>query len=313
MEHTYTIENNNIPDELFEPLPDSEKSTDVIVRQSKTFAKDAWDRFKRNRLSMAGLIIITIITLFAIFAPIFSKHSYETQNPTNGNQPPSSEHFFGTDKFGRDIFIRTMYGARISLTIGYGVAIINVFIGIIYGGIAGYIGGRTDIIMMRIVDLISSLPSLLYMILIMMYLGNSVTSMLIAMSISNWIRTARVVRGEILTLKNLEFVLAARTIGETDFAIIKNQLIPNCLGPIIVTITFLIPGAIFSEAFLSFVGIGIQIPMASWGTLANDAIPMLMSYPYQMFFPAFMISITMFAFNFIGDGLRDSLDPRLKR
>ena len=214
---------------------------------------------------------------------------------------------------GRDIFVRTMYGARISLTIGFTAAAINMVIGVLYGGIAGYLGGMADMVMMRIVDILTGIPSMIYMILIMMFLGNTIQSILIAMCLTYWITTARMVRAQILTLREQDFALAAKVCGLSRWQILMHHLIPNSMGSIIVTVTFLIPSAIFQEAFLSFLGIGIQVPMASWGTLANDAVEYLFSYPYQMLFPAAAISITIFALNFIGDGLRDALDPRLKK
>lgn len=309
----YTMETPNIPLEMFELLEEHEKSNEEIKRKSKSYMEDAWLRFKSDKLALIGFAVIIIMVILAIFGPVFSKYTYDGQDILNQHQSPSLKHFFGTDKFGRDIFVRTLYGARISLTIGFAAAAINLVIGVIYGGVSGYLGGKTDMIMMRIVDVITGVPSLLYIILIMMYLGNSVTSILIALCMTYWIRTARMVRSQILTLKHQEFVMAARIIGESDWGILRKHLIPNSMGPIIVTVTFLIPQAIFSEAFLSFLGIGIQVPMASWGTLANDAIPALFTQPYQMFFPAMAISITIFALNFIGDGLRDALDPKLRK
>ena len=186
-------------------------------------------------------------------------------------------------------------------------------IGVLYGGIAGYLGGRTDMIMMRIVDILSGIPSLIYLILIMMFLGNTMQSILIAMCLTYWITTARMVRAQILSLREQDFALAAKVCGLSRWQILMHHLIPNSMGSIIVTVTFLIPSAIFQEAFLSFLGIGIQVPMASCGTLAYDAVEYLFSYPYQMLFPAAAISITIFAQNIIGAGLRDALDPRLKK
>ena len=304
---------SRITDELFETLPEKDKSVDEIVRVSKTFAKDAWDRFKRNPLAMTGLVILVVIVIGAILGPALSQFTYDKQDIANQYQTSSFTHIFGTDKFGRDLFVRMMYGARISLAIGFCAAAINLLIGIIYGGVAGYFGGKLDIVMMRIVDIIYGIPQVCYVILIMLYLGASIYSILIAISVTYWIRTARVVRSQVLTLKSQEFILAARSIGESDFDIIAKHLIPNCLGPIVVTVTFLVPDAIFLEAYLSFLGIGIQVPMASWGTLANDAIPELFSHPLLMIFPAVLISVTMFALNFIGDGMRDALDPKFRK
>jgi len=258
-------------------------------------------------------VVLAVITLSAIFSPMFSPYTYDGQDVLNQNQWPSVLHWFGSDKFGRDIFVRTMYGARISLTIGFVTALLSLVIGVLYGGISAYLGGKVDMIMMRIVDILSGIPSLLYIILIMLFLEHSIQSILIALCITYWIGTARITRSQILSLKNQDFALAAKVIGESKIKILLSHLIPNSMGPVIVTVTFLIPSAIFEEAFLSFLGIGIQVPMASWGSLANDAIPTLFTQPYQMLFPALAISITMFALNFIGDGLRDALDPKLKK
>ena len=219
----------------------------------------------------------------------------------------------GTDMLGRDLLTRLMYGARISLTVAFIAAFINLVIGILYGGIAGYLGGTVDMIMMRIVDTISTIPLTLYVILIMVILDSGFLSIIVALSSVYWVSMARVVRGQILVLKEQEFVMAARSIGTSSFNIVARHLIPNCLGPIIVTATMLIPTAIFVEAFMSFIGLGVSAPMASWGTMCNDALETMRSVPHQLFAPAFAICLTMFAFNFIGDGLRDALDPKLRK
>lgn len=218
----------------------------------------------------------------------------------------------GTDQLGRDILTRLMYGTRISLMVAFIAALVNMVIGILYGGIAGYIGGRVDSVMMRIVDIISTIPLTLYVILIKMCLDDGLVSIIIALSSVYWVDMARVVRGEMLSLKNQEFVIAARTIGSSTRSILFNHLIPNAMGPILVTVTMLIPSAIFMEAFMSFIGIGISPPMASLGTMCNDATETLRTAPYQLLMPAVVICLLMFAFNFVGDGLRDALDPKLK-
>lgn len=313
IEVKYSILDEEIPDEMFEHLNSLEKSTDDIASPSISYWENAWIRLKSDPLAMLGIIILVVISITSIIGPIIIPYTYDEMDISVQNQGPSAVHWFGTDKFGRDIFVRTLYGARISLTIGFVAALLNGVIGVLYGGTAGFIGGKVDLIMMRVVDVITSVPSLLYIILIMMYLGNNIQSILIALCMTYWTGTARQVRSQILTLKHQDFVLAARVIGESKSQILIHHLIPNSMGPLIVTITFLIPSAIFQEAFLSFLGIGIQVPMASWGTLANDAIPALFTQPYQMFFPVLAISITMLSLNFIGDGLRDALDPRLKK
>lgn len=302
----------SLPNEMFVPGAEDDQSEE-IVRPSTTYWHDVWARFKRDKLAVVGLIIIAIMALMAIFVPMISPYSYDGMDLTAMNQRPSLAHPCGTDQMGRDLFIRILYGARISLTIGLVAALINFVIGVIYGGLSGYIGGRTDMILMRIVDILTSLPSLLYIVLIMLIFGSNVGSVILALCFTSWIGTARVVRSEVMRLKHSEYVLAARLSGANTRQLLISHLIPNAMGPIIVSTAFLIPNAIFSESFLSFLGIGIQAPMASWGTLANDAIPTMLSQFYQMLFPVLAICLTMFSFNFIGDGLRDALDPRMKK
>ena len=303
----------DLPAELFVPLGAEGRENEQIARPSVTYWQDVWRRFRRDPLAMAGLIVLALIALAAIFGPMLSPYTYDGTDFMNGDQSPTAAHLFGTDRLGRDILVRVFYGARISLTIGVVAAAINLVIGVLYGGIAGFLGRRVDMILMRIVDILIGLPSLLYIILIMMLMGSTIQSIVLALCFTSWIGTARVVRAEVMKLKTAEYALAARLTGAGDFDILLHHLIPNCMGPIIVSTAFLIPSAIFSEAFLAFLGIGIQVPMASWGTLANEAIASLSTKPYQMFFPVLAICITMFSLNFIGDGLRDALDPRLKK
>lgn len=235
------------------------------------------------------------------------------QNVEAGKKVSNKTYWFGSDTLGRDIFVRVLNGAKISLIIAFVATIVNFCIGVIYGGISGYIGGRTDNIMMRIVDIISVIPLVLYVVLLTVVIGTGLDSIIIAIGSVYWVRMARIVRGQVLGLKEQEYILAARTLGASTWRIMLKHLIPNAMGPIIVSLTMMIPSAIFTEAFLSFIGLGISPPDASWGTLANDALTGLRSFPYQLFFPSIAICITMLAFNFLGDGLRDALDPRLRR
>ncbi len=222
-------------------------------------------------------------------------------------------YLFGSDDLGRDLFARVRYGATISLLIALVATLVQFFVGVFYGAIAGYAGGSVDMIMMRIVDVIATVPLLLYVILLMVVIGPGLKTIILAMGIIYWVGMARIVRGEILSLKEQEFVMAAKTLGASTWRIIARHLVPNALGPIIVSLAMMIPSAIFTEAFLSFIGLGVPAPMASWGTLANDAVKALRSYPFQLLWPSLAISITVLSFNFFGDGLRNALDPKLRR
>lgn len=303
----------DLPASCFEPVEDR-GDMEQITRRSLTYWRDVWRRFRRNKLAVIGLVFILIMAVACIVVPIFSEYSYDGMNRdrTSWNQGPSWEHLCGTDKMGRDRFIRIMYGAQISLSIGLITAAINMVIGVTFGGVSGYVGGYTDIVMMRIVDILSSLPSLLYILLIMLVMGKSLGSVVVALCFTSWTGTARVMRSEVLRLKQSEYVLASRLAGGRTWHLLIRHLLPNAMGPIIVSTAFMIPNAIFSEAFLAFLGIGIELPKASWGTLANEGISSLNTYPHMLIFPVIAICLTMFSFNFIGDGLRDALDPRLK-
>lgn len=248
----------------------------------------------------------------------YGSSSYVVCDEATGNIHPSGyhwcrDHVLGTDALGRDILARLMYGTRVSLMVAFVSVLVNLVIGIVYGGVAGYLGGAVDAVMMRIVDVISTIPLTLYVILIMMIFGQGLQSIIIALGCVYWVDMARVVRGQVLGLKQQEFVLAARTIGSSSRTILMQHLIPNAMGSILVTATMLIPSAIFMEAFLGYLGIGLRPPLASLGTMCNDANANLRTSPHELLIPALVICLIMFAFNFVGDGMRDALDPKLKK
>ncbi|MGL5066448.1 MAG: ABC transporter permease [Sarcina sp.] len=303
--------------DAFTPLSNDEKKVEAVVRASVGYWKDAWRRLKGNKLALISLIAIILIIFAAVFYPMISPFAYDENNLALANQPPGGEHFFGTDHLGRDILVRVMYGARYSLMIGISAAVINIIIGVIYGGISGFIGGKVDNFMMRIVDVLYSIPLTIYVIIFMAVFstpgednGSGIGTIILALCISYWINMARIVRGEVLQLKQQEFVLAAKALGASKTRILFRHLIPNCVGSIIVTMTLLIPQAIFTEAFLAFIGLGINPPLASLGTLANEAQKVISIYPYQLLFPALMICVIILAFNLFGDGLTEALDPK---
>lgn len=304
----------NIDKSLFEPLNQDNKSLTEIVRTSETYWQDAWRRLKQNKVAVISLVVLTLLILLSIFGPMLSRFDYRTNNISMLDKSPSALHWFGTDSLGRDLFVRVLYGMRISLSVGIVSAIINLLIGVIYGGISGYYGGRTDNIMMRIVDILYSIPVTLYVILLMVVLGEAkLTNTFIALGISYWVGMARMVRGQVLTLKQQEFILAAKALGAGSKRLMLRHLIPNCMGPIIVTLTMSIPTAIFTEAFLSYIGLGVSAPMASLGVLCNEAVQTYRTYPFQLFYPAITLCIIMIAFNLFGDGLRDALDPKMRK
>lgn len=301
-----------IPREKFTVVGGNHAATDQLAEKSVSFWKEVRLRFGHNKLAIIGIIILAIVALMAIFVPIFSPYTYSQQLGVY-NGPPSAKNWFGTDDLGRDVFTRVWFGARISLFIGITAAVIDLIIGVLWGSISGLVGGRVDDIMMRIADVLTAVPYLLVVIILLVVLKPGLVPIIIALSITGWVNMARIVRGEVLSIKNQEYVLAARTLGASTGHIISKHLIPNALGAILVTMTLTIPSAIFTEAFLSFLGLGVPQPMASWGTMASDGNNALDTAPWRLIFPAILISVTIFAFNAVGDGLRDALDPKLRK
>lgn len=307
MEQTVTKE------QLFRKLSKEEKNDEFIAIESKTFFQSVKAEFKKNKRAIFGMTVLIIVFLLAIFGPMFSPYSYDEQNMALRNAGPSAAHWFGTDKMGRDIFVRILYGARISLGVGMVAALVNLIIGTIYGGIAGYVGGKVDMIMMRIVDILYSVPSMLYIVLIMLWLGAGVGSIILGISITCWLGMAQIVRSEVRSLKQQEFTTAAFVLGASSKRILIKHLLVNAMGPIIVNVTLQIPQAIFTEAWLSFLGVGISAPKASWGTLCEAARELIQVYPMQTIYPLVAICITIISFNFVGEGLERALDPKRKR
>ncbi|OAB43155.1 ABC transporter permease [Paenibacillus antarcticus] len=299
--------------EDFRKIGTDEKNSEVIQRESLSAWRDAWQRLRENKIAMTALIILALIIIASIFGPLISDFNHFTNDLVNTNQPPSSIHWFGTDELGRDMFVRTWMGARISLTVGLAAALIDLIIGVIYGGTMGFFGGRVDEIMNKFSEILYSIPYLLVTILLLVVLEPSLGTIILALTITGWINMSWIVRGEMIQLKNREFVLASRSMGAGNARLIFRHLLPNAVGPIIVTLTLSVPSAIFSEAFLSFLGLGVQAPVASLGSMISDALTGWMYYPWRMLFPAILISLIMLCFNIFGDGLRDALDPKLKK
>lgn len=308
----HNININDIPTSLFTFSTDNDCDQESIKRPSLTFWKDVARRMWNNKVAMMGLFFILLLCILSIFVPMVSTYDYNVTNLRAINLAPSKEHWFGTDTLGRDLFARVFVGARVSLLVGIVGAMLPSLIGIIIGGISGFFGGIVDMIIMRIVDIFMCVPNLIYIILIMIFLGSGPVSIIVAFAVTGWMGAARSVRGLVLSLKEREFVLASRTLGASPSRLIFKHLIPNTLGIVMVEITMAIPGAIFYEAYLSFIGLGIKSPMTSLGQLAQMGITNFLFHPEQLFIPSIVICLTILSFNLFGDGLRDALDPKLR-
>ncbi|WP_442600531.1 ABC transporter permease [Paenibacillus sp. KN14-4R] len=304
-------------DTPFRPL-NKQIFENASTRPSLTYGQLTLRKLFKNKLAMIGFTFIVMILIMAIIGPYIARYSYSDQSLLEANQTISKDHWFGTDDLGRDVFARTWFGARISLTIGVVAALIDLVIGVTLGGIAGFTAGRgkqgerIDNVIMRVIEVLSGLPYLLVVILLMVIMKPGIWTIITALTVTGWVGMARLVRGQIMQLRSQEYILASQVLGVSSARIIWRHLIPNTSGIIIVTLTFTVPAAIFSEAFLSFLGLGVQAPIASWGTMTNDALGVIPTGDWwRLFFPGLMISLTMFAFNVFGDGLQDALDPGL--
>lgn len=331
-----------LPDHNIEFLPDdfelaSEEAKENFIEKAPpvSYWKDAWRRLKKNRVAMISLGFIILIFIFAFIMPFFYENDYSTMVRGDENLTPCLKYPFGTDNVGRDLLLRTMYGTRVSLVIGLCASLIVLIIGTVYGSISGFVGGKVDAVMMRIVELIYSVPEVLVVLLIMttikqpltdwgnssdsaiaqfvMRIGPGLISIFVAFGVLYWVTMARIIRGQVLMLKEQEYVTAARALGAPATRIIRRHLWPNCIGQIIVTTCMQIPSAIFLESFLSFLGIGVQAPLTSLGSMASDALGGIYSYAYRLIIPAVFLSLLILSLNLFGDGLRDALDPRLKK
>jgi oligopeptide transport system permease protein len=280
------------------------------VERGESPGRIAWRRLCRNRMAMASLVFLVIMISASLAAPWVAPYSYEEQDLGLGAAPPSAAHWFGTDYLGRDLLTRVLYGGRMSFAVGLAATLVSLIIGVAWGAVAGYVGGRLDALMMRVVDILYALPFTLFVILLLTLFGRNLVLLFVAIGAVEWLTMARIVRGQVMALKRQEFVEACRTMGLRNRRIIFHHLVPNVLGPVIVYTTLTVPAVMLLEAFLSFLGLGVQPPASSWGLLIKDGADKMEEYPWLLIAPGMLFSLTLFALNFLGDGLRDALDPR---
>ena len=282
----------------------------VEVEKGASLWQDALHRLRQNKLAVAGLAILAVMVAAALVTPWVAPYAYDAQDLDLGAAGPSARHWLGTDQLGRDVLTRVLYGGRISLMVGFAATAVSLLVGVLYGATAGFLGGRTDSVMMRIVDILYALPFTIFVIILMVFFGRNIILLFLAIGAVQWLTMARIVRGQVMSLRNTEFIEAAVLMGFSHRRIILRHLIPNVLGPVIVYVTLTIPNVMLIEAFLSFLGLGVQAPMSSWGLLIKEGADCMEEYPWLLLFPSIALSMTLFALNFLGDGLRDALDPR---
>ncbi len=275
--------------------------------------QDAWRRLRKNKLAVIGGITLMVVTLLCLLAPLVSPYGYEQQDLVLGAAAPSAQHWLGTEVFGRDLLTRLLYGGRISLMVGLIATGVALVIGVTWGAVAGYAGGRVDAFMMRFVDIVYALPFMIFVVLLMVVFGRNLLLLFLVIGAVEWLTMARIVRGQVQVLKQQEFIEAAISLGLPRWTIIRRHLIPNAIGPVIVYTTLTIPAVMLLEAFISFLGLGIQPPQSSWGSLISDGVETMEEYPWLLIFPGLTLSVTLFALNFLGDGLRDALDVRASK
>jgi oligopeptide transport system permease protein len=292
--------------------PTEDRLAALAEVEGRSLWADARRRLLRNRAAVVSMVLLAIIALMAILAPLLSPHAYDEVYWDRIGAPPdlANAHWFGTDGNGRDLFVRTLYGARVSLMVGIVATTVSLIIGVLYGATAGYLGGRADNVMMRFVDIMYSLPFMFFVIILMVVFGRNIFLIFVALGAVEWLTMARIVRGQTLSVKRKEFIEAAHACGVATPKIIVRHIIPNVLGPVIVYVTLTVPQVILVESFLSFLGLGVQEPLTSWGVLISEGAGQMESAPWMLIFPAIFLAVTLFCFNFIGDGLRDALDPK---
>jgi oligopeptide transport system permease protein len=295
------------------PTPPLDARTSPVaepLEKGNSLWHDAWLRLRKNKLAYFGLWTVALITLACVVGPFLSPYGYEEQNLDLGAAAPSAQHWLGTDTLGRDLLVRLLYGGRVSLAVGLAATFVALTIGVIYGAVAGFFGGKRDAFMMRAVDIMYSLPFPIFVILLMVFFGRNIILLFVAIGAVEWLTMARIVRSQVMAVKKMEFIEAARSLGFGRRRIIFRHILPNILGPIIVYTTLTIPAVMLLEAFLSFLGLGVQPPMSSWGVLIKDGAEKMEEFPWLLIFPGFTFSLTLFSLNFLGDGLRDALDVR---
>ena len=302
-----------VKDKRFELVDSSTLDSDLVIRPNISYWQDAWRRLRKNPVGMIALFVLIGLILMAIFAPIIRNMDYKTVVTQSKNLSPNSEFWWGTDAMGRDLFTRIWIGTRISISVAIIATIITIVVGCLYGGIAAYTGGIVDEVMMRIVEVLNSIPSLIITLLILVVLGNGYFQLMLALCITTWTSTARMIRGQILQLRESEYVLAAEALGASPLRIILKHLLPNTIGLIILDVASTIPSVIVSETILSFLGLGLDIPAFSLGSLLSAGQQAMAFYPYQLLFPTIVLCLLILSFNILGDGLRDALDPKLRQ
>lgn len=275
--------------------------------------QDAWHRLRKNKLAVISVAVLAFVLLCATCGPWLSPYDYDQQDTALGAVAPSASHWFGTDLLGRDLLTRILYGGRISLLVGLVATLVSMIIGVTYGAIAGFLGGRVDQVMMRFVDVLYALPFTIFVIILMVLFGRNIFLLFLAIGAVEWLTMARIVRGQVISLREKEFIEATRVMGFTESRIIFQHIIPNTLGPIIIYVTLTVPQVMLLEAFLSFLGLGVQPPMSSWGLLIQEGVETMEEFPWMLIGPSLALSATLFALNFLGDGLRDALDPKASK